>query len=181
MRAWRGASVEGTCTGMRVLVVDDDKSIRRTLEKFLQGEGYEVITAADGSAALDALDSADVVLLDLGLPGKDGFQVLTAAQERACAAPIIVVTARDDMTSTVRAVQLGAFEYLVKPVDIDLLKLVLRRALESRETSRRLAQITADDAASHAASAIIGKSAQIREVYKQIGAVSRSKTYVLLA
>jgi two-component system, NtrC family, response regulator AtoC len=173
---------------MRVLVVDDDRSIRRSLEKFLQSEGYEVRTAEDGNAALAEIDDVDIVLLDLGLPHKDGFEVLTEAKARAeqraggmaTAPSIVVVSARDDMQSTVRAVQLGAFEYIVKPIDIDLLRLVMRRAIDSRETSRRVAQLTTDEAAAHGASAILGKSSQMRDVYKQIGAVSRSKTSVLV-
>ncbi|MBX3227821.1 MAG: sigma-54-dependent Fis family transcriptional regulator [Labilithrix sp.] len=167
---------------MRVLVVDDDKSIRRTLEKFLQGEGYEVATAADGGAAVASFRDADVVLLDLGLPGKDGFEVLTEIQKADDAPPVVVVTARDDMQSTVRAVQLGAFEYLVKPIDIDLVKLVVARAAEARETSRRLARsTTAEDAALAPDGAILGRSPQMREVYKQIGAVSRSRATVLVS
>jgi DNA-binding NtrC family response regulator len=164
----------------RILVVDDDRSIRRSLEKFLAGEGYEVITAADGDAALAAVAGADAVLLDLGLPGKDGFAVLEELHREPQAPPIVVVTARDDMHSTVRAVQLGAYEYLVKPIDVDRLRLVVRRALESREASRTLRHIVAEEAASYQVGNIIGKSPAIREVYKQIGAVSTSKAGVLL-
>src|SRR5690348_1941233 len=120
---------------MRVLVVDDDKSIRRSLEKFLQSEGYAVTTAADGDEAIARALGVDLMLLDLGLPGKDGLEVLEALNGKEGAPSVVVVTARDDMGSTVRAVQLGAFEYLVKPLDIDLLRLVVRRALDAKEAS----------------------------------------------
>ncbi len=153
----------------RILVVDDDRSIRRSLEKFLAGD-----------AALAAAAGADAVLLDLGLPGKDGFAVLEALHREPHAPPIVVVTARDDMHSTVRAVQLGAYEYLVKPIDVDRVRLVVRRALESREAARTLRHIVAEEAASYQVGNIIGKSPSIREVYKQIGAVSTSKAGVLL-
>jgi two-component system response regulator AtoC len=169
---------------MRVLVVDDDRSIRRTLEKFLQGEGYEVVTAADGNEALERVrdGSPDVVLLDLGLPGKDGFEVLAAIQARpeGGSLPVVVISARDDMQSTVRAVQLGAFEYLVKPLDVDLVREIVRRATSSRAASQRLARIVLEQASGHSIDAIIGASAQMREVYKQIGAVARSPTSVLV-
>ncbi len=164
----------------RVLVVDDDKSIRRSLEKFLGGEGYDVVTAADGPEALRTFAGADVVLLDLGLPGMDGFDVLSQARATPHPPPVIVITARDDMQSTVRAIQLGAYEYLVKPIDIDRLRLVVRRARESRDAERALGNFVARESESYQVGNIIGKSAAIREIYKQIGLVSTSKASVLV-
>src|SRR5688572_18534121 len=116
----------------RILVVDDDRSLRRTLEKLLSGEGYDVTTAVDGKEALAAYVAADLVLLDLGLPEVDGLSVLETIRAAAHPPPVVVLTARDDMRSTVRAIQLGAYDYLLKPPDVDRLKLVIRRALESR-------------------------------------------------
>ncbi len=164
----------------RVLVVDDDRSIRRTLEKFLGGEGYDVVTAGDGSEALRVWRGADLILLDLGLPGADGFEVLTAIRAEPHPPPVVVITARDDMQSTVRAIQLGAYEYLVKPIDIDRLRLVVKRAAESREAERALGQFVARESESYQVGNIIGKSAAIREVYKQIGAVSTGRASVLI-
>ena len=96
----------------RVLIVDDDRSIRRSLEKFLGDLGYAVTTAADGQEGLDALDAAspDVVLLDLGLPIVDGLEFLERVQGREGMPPVLVVTARDDMRSTVTAMQRGAWD-----------------------------------------------------------------------
>ena len=164
----------------RVLVVDDDRSIRRSLEKFLTGEGLDVITAGDGPEAMRVAPGADVILLDLGLPGADGFEVLTQVRATPHPPPVIVVTARDDMQSTVKAIQLGAYEYLVKPIDIDRLRLVVRRAAESRDAERTLGQFVARESETFQVGNIIGKSAPIREVYKQIGAVSTSKASVLM-
>jgi DNA-binding NtrC family response regulator len=164
----------------RVLVVDDDRSIRRSLEKFLTGEGLDVITAADGPEAMRVAPGADVILLDLGLPGADGFEVLQQVRAAPHPPPVIVVTARDDMQSTVKAIQLGAYEYLVKPIDIDRLRLVVRRAAESRDAERTLGQFVARESESFQVGNIIGKSAAIREVYKHIGAVSTGKASALL-
>jgi two-component system response regulator AtoC len=166
----------------RILVVDDDRSIRRSLEKFLTGEGYEVATAADGDEAIahGGQGGIDVALVDLGLPGKSGFDVLAALAARPRPPQMVVVTARDDMQSTVRAVQLGAYEYLVKPLDIDRLRLVVRRGLESRESARALRQFVSRESESYQVGNIIGKSTPMRDVYKQIGAVSTSRTSVLL-
>jgi DNA-binding NtrC family response regulator len=164
-----------------VLVVDDDRSIRRTLEKLLAGEGYTVSTAADGREALDAYRGADLVLLDLGLPELDGLTVLERMREAGGAPPVLVITARDDMQSTVKAIQLGAYDYLVKPPDIDRLKLAVRRALESREATRSLSAFVAQASDAYQVGNIIGKSPAIREIYKAIGAVSVGRASVLIS
>jgi len=166
----------------RLLIVDDDRSIRRTLEKFLIGEGYDVITAADAPSAIVMVTTdrtIDLVLLDLGLPGGSGFDVLAALRERDFdpAPTIVVVTARDDMGSTVKAIQLGAFEYLVKPVDIDRLREVVSAALGARDARGQLVEL---QAAEPQIGEILGKSASIRDVWKQIGAVSTTRAPVLI-
>ncbi len=190
----------------RILIVDDDRSIRRTLEKFLGSEGYDVATASDAPSAIaavqamdttrsasaattssgssganagDASTPADVMLLDLGLPGGSGFDVLSSLSGKANAPTVVVVTARDDMQSTVKAIQLGAYEYLVKPVDIDRLREVVKRAIDSRAEREKLHEVV--PAAPHQAGDILGKSASIRDVWKQIGAVSTTKAPVLIA
>jgi len=162
----------------RILIVDDDRSIRRTLEKFLAAEGYEVATAQDAPGAIAALEGRhDLILLDLGLPGGSGFDVLSALAGRDHAPTTVVVTARDDMQSTVKAIQLGAYEYLVKPVDIDRLRTVVKAALDSRESREQLVELGSP---AHQSGDIIGRSPQIRDVWKQIGAVSTTRAPVLI-
>ena len=164
----------------RILIVDDDRSIRRTLEKFLGGEGYDVSTAQDAPGAIAAAPGAELVLLDLGLPGGSGFDVLSALATVAQPPVVVVVTARDDMQSTVKAIQLGAYEYLVKPVDIDRLREVVKRALESRASRDHLQELVLRERG-HQLGDIIGRSPAIRDVWKQIGAVSTTKAPVLIA
>jgi DNA-binding NtrC family response regulator len=162
----------------RILIVDDDRSIRRTLEKFLGAEGYEVATAHDAPSAIaGATPDIDLVLLDLGLPGGSGFDVLAAVAPRDQAPTIVVVTARDDMQSTVKAIQLGAFEYLTKPVDIDRLRAVVKSALDGR-SKRADAVVLA--ARGLPTGDLLGKSPAIRDVWKQIGAVSTTRAPVLV-
>jgi DNA-binding NtrC family response regulator len=160
------------------LIVDDDRSIRRTLEKFLGGEGYDVTTAQDAPSAIAAVTpDIDLMLLDLGLPGGSGFDVLSALADRENAPAVVVVTARDDMQSTVKAIQLGAYEYLVKPVDIDRLGSVVKSALASREARGELVELASRGPE---VGDILGKSAVIRDVWKQIGAVSTTRAPVLI-
>ena len=154
-----------------VLVVDDDRSIRRSLEKFLTDLGYLVSTAEDGAQALAAIERGDkdVVLLDLGLPVIDGLEVLSRLEGREGTAPVIVITARDDMKSTITAIQRGAYDYLVKPLDIERLKIALRRALESRELAQRLDNLIETIARDYQVGNIVGRTAAMREVFKTIG------------
>jgi DNA-binding NtrC family response regulator len=167
---------------MHILVVDDDRSIRRSLEKFLSDLGYTVSTAADGTEALAMLESGgfDLVLLDLGLPGLDGLEVLARLQGREGLPPIIVITARDDMRSTVAATQRGAWDYLVKPLDIERLKITVLRALESRELSRRIGSLVETMARDYQVDNIVGRTPAMREVFKTIGRVADSTATVLI-
>jgi DNA-binding NtrC family response regulator len=176
----RGTTCEVTSVA-RILIVDDDRSIRRTLEKFLGGEGYEVATAQDAPGAVAGAADAELLLLDLGLPGGSGFDVLATLAERPRPPTVVVVTARDDMQSTVKAIQLGAYEYLVKPIDIDRLRLVVKHALDSRETRNQLEEFVTRSADARLVGDILGKSAAIRDVWKQIGAVSTTRAPVLIA
>jgi two-component system, OmpR family, KDP operon response regulator KdpE len=123
----------------RVLVVDDEPQIRRALSLNLRARGYAVIEAATGEGALQAVASEhpDLVLLDLGLPAMDGFDVIQGVRGWT-SVPIIVLTVRDDERSKVRALDLGADDYVTKPFGMDEL---LARA---RAVMRRTPDQTAD-------------------------------------
>jgi DNA-binding response OmpR family regulator len=119
---------------MRVLVVEDDRMIAKGLDRALRQEGYAVDGAADGRSAAEALRTAtfDIVLLDLGLPERDGLQVLRELRGRGDSTPVIIVTARDDVRNRIAGLDSGADDYVVKPFDLDevaaRMRSVLRRA-----------------------------------------------------
>ena len=114
----------------RLLIVEDDAHIRRLLRATMQRAGHEVAEAADARAALALLDieKPDVVLLDLGLPDRDGLELIGPVRQRS-AATLIVVSARDDSAEKVAALDLGADDYLVKPFDTEELLARIRAAL----------------------------------------------------
>jgi two-component system KDP operon response regulator KdpE len=116
--------------GARLLVVDDDPQILRALRANLGGHGYRVHTAEDGAAALDAFSRQrpDVVVLDLGLPGIDGHEVIRRLREFG-QTPIVVLSARSQEREKVRALDLGADDYLTKPFGVEELLARLRVAL----------------------------------------------------
>lgn len=122
-----------TGSASRIVVVDDDPAIRRTMQRVLQLDGYEVALAADGDAALDLLHQtpADLVILDLMMPGRDGFEVCRLLR-RESLVPILLLTARDDPEDKVAGLDCGADDYVVKPFNPDELlarvRALLRRA-----------------------------------------------------
>src|SRR5271165_2797120 len=119
---------------MRVLLVEDDGMIAQGLQTALRQAGFAVDWMRDGGSAAAALKSAafDVVLLDLGLPHRDGIEVLRGLRKRGDATPVIILTARDEIQHRVAGLDAGADDYIVKPFDLDemtaRMRSVLRRA-----------------------------------------------------
>ena len=117
-----------------ILVIDDDDATRSSLCEVLAGAGYRTQAAAGGMEGLDALASGeqDAVLLDLVMPSVDGFEVLRRYREQGGRAPVVVLSALSEAEDVVRAMRLGASDYLPKPYEVSELELVLRRALDGR-------------------------------------------------
>ena len=116
------------------LVVDDEPAIRRFLRTSLSAQNYEVTDAENAGSALDALkrNSFDVLVLDLGLPDQDGFDVIRDVRERGSALPIIVLSSRADEEGKVKALDLGADDYVTKPFGVDELLARIRAAMRHR-------------------------------------------------
>ncbi len=116
---------------MRVLLVEDDRMIAEAVQTALGQDGHVTDGVGDGAAALSALSHSrfDIVLLDLGLPRKDGLTVLRQLREGGDATPVIIITARDDVRTRVAGLDSGADDYLVKPFDLDELAARMRAAL----------------------------------------------------
>ena len=135
---------------MRVLVVEDDRMIAKGLHTALKQDGYAVDGVSDGRSAAAALRSSrfDVVLLDLGLPERDGLEVLRELRARGDATPVIIVTARDDVQNRIQGLDAGADDYIVKPFDLDevaaRMRSVLRRAAGRGDPRIRHRGITLD-------------------------------------
>jgi two-component system, OmpR family, response regulator QseB len=135
---------------MRVLVVEDDRMIAKGLHTALKQDGYAVDGVSDGRSAAEALRSSrfDIVLLDLGLPERDGLEVLRELRSRGDATPVIIVTARDDVHNRIQGLDAGADDYIVKPFDLDevaaRMRSVLRRAAGRGDPCIRHRGITLD-------------------------------------
>jgi DNA-binding response OmpR family regulator len=119
-----------------MLIVEDDPDIRMGLREYFDMEGYEVETAEDGEVALEAMKNAeqcDVVLLDIMLPKKDGFEILREAQEMGFSAPVLVLTAKGEQEAKLKGFGLGADDYITKPFNVEELaarvKAILQRTM----------------------------------------------------
>lgn len=169
-------------TGRRVMIVDDDAAIRETLERQLTRWGYDVTAVASAEDALGAIHVTDpaVVVTDVRMGGLNGLELLGLLRERAPDIDVVVITAFEEMRTAVEAMKEGAFEYLVKPLDLDHIELVLQRCFEHRALRRRVRQVADDAGEAFALDQIAGRDAHMIEIYKLIGQVSRSRAPVLV-
>jgi DNA-binding NtrC family response regulator len=163
----------------RILIVDDDATIRDALERVLDYEDYAVTTAADGPKALELLAERrfDLALLDIKMPGMDGLEVLERAKKLHEDLVCIMVSGHGTVQTAVEATKLGAFDFLEKPPDRDRLLVTIRNGLQQAvmvtesETARRRLGKSLE---------IVGESAAIRAVLKQVEKVARTNATVLI-
>ncbi|MEN6476305.1 MAG: sigma-54 dependent transcriptional regulator, partial [Syntrophaceae bacterium] len=166
----------------KILVIDDDSSIRETLELYLTEEGYRVGTAATGTDGLNAYnqDPPDVVILDIRLPDIDGFGILEELREEDENVKVIMITAHHDMESTIKAMKEGAFDYIHKPVDVNELDIAIKKALDALEMEHKIKGLLVESSRDYKVGDIIGEGPCMREIFKTIGVVSQSRTPVLI-
>ena len=166
----------------RVLVVDDEKSMRDLLSITLEKEGYDVVTAAGGEAAIEALrrDATDAVITDLRMPKVDGLQVLRAAKEISPDMAVIVITAVASTETAVEAMKLGAYDYITKPFKLDEVSLIVRNALERKRLRDENLYLRKQLETQHRFDNIIGKSGRILEVFDTIRKISDSPSTAMI-
>lgn len=165
----------------KVLIIDDEQSLLESLEMFFSDGGYEVACAATAQEGFDRTSTfhPDVIILDIRLPDKDGFQVIEELRHRKDTTPIIMITAFHDMETTIKTVKMGAFEYIPKPIDVDELERAVRKALKFSSSLSR-DTISLDGSLQYERQMIIGKSAVMKETFKAVGKVSGNRVTVLV-
>ena len=165
-----------------VLIIDDDPLIRKTLSGHLSKQGFEVHLAEEGEEGVRKFREVgpDVVLLDVRLPDIDGLEVLRQIRDLSKKTYVLMMTAYDDMRTTVEAIKLGAFEYLVKPLNYIDLDLTVAKAFQVRALEQKVSYLVEERQKEYTIDNIIGRSPQIREVFKLIGSVANTRTNVLI-
>ncbi|MBI3450841.1 MAG: sigma-54-dependent Fis family transcriptional regulator [Acidobacteria bacterium] len=131
----------------RLLVIDDEPDIRKTLKMTLEYEGYEVLTASSGNEGLERarVDRPDAILLDIKMPGLDGLEVLERLKGQAGDSAVLMISGHGDIADAVRATRLGAIDFLEKPLEQERLSLAIRNALEQRRLKSEVAQLRRAD------------------------------------
>jgi two-component system response regulator PilR (NtrC family) len=166
----------------RILVADDERSMRELLAIVLRREGYEVLLAENGRAAIETLERepVDVLISDIKMPDLSGVDVLRAAKRIDQDILGIMVTAFASTETAVEAMRLGACDYLSKPFDLDLLKMKVREKIENRQLKQENVLLKRTLGLSHKFSNIIGRSDAMLEVFKMIETVARTNSTILL-
>jgi two-component system nitrogen regulation response regulator GlnG len=164
----------------RILIIDDEPAIGWSLREMLSDEGHSVEVAASVEAGLETCGrfEPEAMLLDVRLPGRDGLSALPELRSIVPNAPIVVMTAFGDLDTAVRAVNAGAFDYLVKPFDLESVSRIVAHALAERDqhaAGRDRPAVTVTDAA-----LLVGSSPPMQEVFKQISLVAPTDLPVLI-
>jgi len=167
----------------KILVIDDDQSIRETLTTFLKRQGYNPVSAEDGMKGVQSVkeEQPELVICDYKMPKMTGLEVLEKIKEISPGIHFIMITAFDEMQTTVEAMQKGAYDFIEKPIDTDRLKITIKRALDNKRLSEKLDTIIEEKAEDYELKNIlIGKSQIMKEIYKKIGQVTGSRVTVLI-
>lgn len=166
----------------RILVVDDEHLIRWSLEQNLKKQGYEVTTAGSGEDALRILqeETPDLMLLDVQLPGMNGMEVLEKVKELEEDVIVIMVTALGVLETAVKAMRLGAYDYINKPFNLDELAIVIKKALETRELKREVAHLRAVQPKRFSIDSIVGESPDLQHVLTMVRKIAQSDAGTVL-
>jgi len=169
----------------KILIIDDDKTFRIILKEVLIKEGYHLLEAPSGEKGLELVKSEhpDLVITDFQMPGLSGLDVLQAIVKMKTGIPVIMITGFSDTENIIKAIQMGAFDYLEKPVNHSVLKSAIRIALNSASLSSNLDMVVNEDVFSSNVSEeniLVGNTPPMKEVFKKIGCISLNKVNVLI-
>jgi two-component system nitrogen regulation response regulator GlnG len=161
-----------------ILVIDDEKSVRYSFRRVFEGDDVRVLTASTAAEGLDRVreHGPDVVVLDIQLPDRSGLEVFKEIQALDPKRPVVFITAHGTTETAIEAMKGGAFDYLVKPIDLDRLSQILDRALEAARLMHVPAVLPADDGGDR----IVGRSPVIQEMCKAIGRTAPQDVNVLI-
>ncbi|UCH85362.1 MAG: sigma-54-dependent Fis family transcriptional regulator [Candidatus Latescibacterota bacterium] len=165
-----------------ILVVDDEKTIRWSLGEALGEEGYEVIDADTGEKGLETFKnkSADLMLLDLKLPGEDGIAVLKKVHKIDPTVPVIMMTAYGEVETAVEAMKSGAYDFVLKPFALEKLKITIKNALETHRLKDEIAYLKQRTTGKSVFKTFIGQSEPMVDIFEKIKKIGKSKANTIL-
>ena len=166
----------------KILVVDDEQSMTQFLGIVLRKEGYQVVTVNNGREALEKVktEGPDVVITDIKMPGMDGIQLLQGIKKHDPGIPVVIMTAYASQQSAIEAVNLGAFQYLIKNAKNDEIKLIVRNALEMRKVRVENQYLKRELKKGHEDKVIIGSSEEMVRVFRMVEKVADSEATIMI-
>jgi DNA-binding NtrC family response regulator len=166
----------------KILVVDDERLIRQSLEKGLVGQGYAVSSAGDGKTALRLAEeeSPDLIVLDLKLPDLNGIEVLKGLRELEKDIPVLVITAYGSIDTAIQAIRAGAYDYITKPFDLEALFLSISQALEASRLKKEVTYLRSQETTRSGLHRIIGQSPAMKEVARWVRQIAQSEASTVL-
>lgn len=166
----------------KILVVDDEQSMRDFLAILLTKEGHEIATAGNGADALRAVQNEifDLVITDMKMPGADGMEVLKSVKEISPDTVVIMITAFATTEAAVEAMKIGAYDYIIKPFKVDELKLIINNSLEKRYLRKENILLKREIESKSGFANFIGKSEPMQKVFSLIRQVADTKSTVLI-
>ncbi len=168
-------------TNEKVLIVDDEESVRWVLKKALEKDGLETVLAKDAAEAFERLQDVDiaVVLMDIRMPGMSGLDALEKVRKEGRNVSVIIMTAQGTMQNAIEAMRRGAYDYITKPFDLDEVSILVRKALEVRHLSQEVDTLRAEVREKYEGG-LVGGTAAMQDIYKTIGRVAESDATVLI-
>ena len=165
-----------------ILVVDDDERICKVFVEFLSDEGHEPALASNAKEALESVrvSHPDLVLMDVRMPGASGLEALEMIRQVDPDVQVVIMTAYGTSQTSIEAMRLGAYDYLIKPFDLQKLKKVINSALEARTLSRKMGDEEPGDWDSHLMVDLVGSTPKMQEAYKLIGMLATNTKPALL-
>ena len=166
----------------KVLVIDDERLLRWSLEQNLSRDGYQVMTSEKGLEGITIFrrESPDITLLDIRLPDISGLTVLEGIKEINKDAAVVIISAFGDVQTAVNAVKLGACDFVEKPFDMDKLKMTMHKALETCSLRKEIVQLRSNLGSRYGYDSVIGQSEEIKEVMRLVEKVARSDATTIL-
>ncbi len=166
----------------KILIVEDEKSMREVLKILLEGENYLVTPAADGLEGISYIDKDifDLVITDIKMPRIDGFELLRKTKEISPDTLVIMITAFGTTESAIEAMKLGAYDYINKPFKIDEIRLIVKKAIEKKRLREEISLLREKVKTSYALENIIGKSPKMQELFTVIPRIAQSNSNVLI-
>jgi two-component system nitrogen regulation response regulator GlnG len=165
----------------KVLIVDDDESVRWVLKKALEKEGIQTVLAKDAHEGFRVLDSdrIDLVLMDIRMPGMNGLDALDRMKQEGKDVAVVIMTAQATMQNAIEAMRRGAYDYITKPFDLNEVSILVKKALDVRRLSQEVDTLRAEVREKYEGG-LVGQTPAMQEIYKTIGRVAESDATVLI-